>query len=277
MSVLPPAPSETWQILALHYGENTARARRDSFAFATRPDAPHAMDFSFWVLRRGDEVIVVDTGMDAAEATRRQRAISREPADMLRAIGIDPSDVPAVVMTHLHFDHAGCLDAFPNARIHIQAEELRVATGPLMAHPVLGMAYTPAHVTAMVELVHAGRAVVHDGRAPIADGVTGHLVGGHARGLMGLLVTTARGTLVLASDVAHYYEQLTTRALFQIVIDPEAMVKGYDWALAHGGTLDRILPAHDPLVRRAYPQLAPNVFDLSEPPSVPIATLIEAA
>ncbi len=276
MSPLPDPPDDAWQILAFHYGENAARRRRDSFALASRPDDPHPMDFYFWVLRRGEDVIVVDTGMDHEEAARRQRAIRQEPAEMLLAGGIDPAAVRTVVITHLHFDHAGCLDAFPNATFHIQAEELRVATGPLMANPVLGMPYSTAHVMRMVELVHGRRAMVHDGEAVIADGVTGHLVGGHARGLMGLIVSTPRGPLVLASDVAHFYEQLTASALFNIVIDPEAMVAGYTWALAHGGTLDRILPAHDPLIRRAYPQVAPNVFDLSAAPFFPIETQVEA-
>ena len=276
MSPLPNPPQDAWQILAFHYGENPARRRRDSFAFASRPDDPHPMDFYFWVLRRGENVIVVDTGMDHKEAARRQRAIRQEPAEMLGAVGIDPASVRTVVITHLHFDHAGCLDVFPNATFHIQAEELRVATGELMANPVLGMPYTTAHVTRMVELVHERRAKVHDGDAAIADGVTGHLVGGHARGLMGLIVRATRGSVVLASDVAHFYEQLTSDALFNIVIDPEAMVAGYHWALAHGGSLDRILPAHDPLIRRAYPEVAPHIFDLSAAPSFSIQTEIEA-
>lgn len=270
------APGGNWQILALRYAENTARTRRDSFIMATDPDAPHPMDFYFWVLRRNDAVIVVDTGMDDAEGRRRGRPILREPADMLAGIGIDPAGVETLVITHLHFDHAGCLEAFPNAVVHVQAAELAFATGPMMANPTLGMPYTTAHITRMVELVHEGRAIVHQGTAPIAAGATGHLIGGHADGLMALTVETSRGALVLASDVAHYYESVLRRPIFHIVSQPKRMVSGYQWAWQQAdGDLGRILPAHDPLIRRIYPEIAPDVFDLSAAPGPVLASLME--
>lgn len=249
----------SWQILGLRYAANPERTRADSFLFDPRPDEPHPMDFYFWVLRRGEEVVVVDTGMDAAEAGRRGRTVTTEPADMLRALAIDPASVRTLVLTHLHFDHAGCLGAFPAATVHVQAAELAVATGPMMAHPVLAMPYSADHVAEVVRLLHAGRVRVHEGTAEIAEGVTGHLVGGHARGLMALVVETARGPVLLASDVAHYYESLTHRPIFRIVMDPEAMIRGYDWAWrVAGGDLGRVLPAHDPLVARLYPRIGPG-------------------
>ena len=60
---------------------------RDSFIFDDNHDAPHAMDYFVWVLKRGNEVILVDTGYDSDEATARGRPIAMDPREALRPLG----------------------------------------------------------------------------------------------------------------------------------------------------------------------------------------------
>ena len=45
----------------------------------------------------------------------------------VRRLGFDPADVRHIVITHLDFDHAGGIEDFPNARIHLTAREKEVA------------------------------------------------------------------------------------------------------------------------------------------------------
>lgn len=45
----------------------------------------------------------------------------------IRALGYASSDVRHIVVTHLDFDHAGGIEDFPHARVHVYAEELNVA------------------------------------------------------------------------------------------------------------------------------------------------------
>ena len=45
----------------------------------------------------------------------------------VRALGFDPADVRHIVVTHLDFDHAGGLEDFPNATVHLTAREKEVA------------------------------------------------------------------------------------------------------------------------------------------------------
>ena len=66
------------------------------------------------------DIIIVDTGYDYEEAQRRNRPIDRSPSEALKAININDSQVTDVIITHLHYDHAGGLIEFPNAKFHLQ-------------------------------------------------------------------------------------------------------------------------------------------------------------
>src|SRR4051794_848645 len=119
--------SETYEILAIKYAERTDRRRLESFIAADDHDAPHQIDFFIWVIRNPRRTIIVDTGFDEAESRRRQRKLFREPSQALAMIGIPAEAVEQVVITHLHWDHAGTLGAFANARFHLQEAEMAYA------------------------------------------------------------------------------------------------------------------------------------------------------
>jgi glyoxylase-like metal-dependent hydrolase (beta-lactamase superfamily II) len=72
---------------------------------------------------------VIDTGFNAEVAKKRKRTFLRCPVETLGAFGIDVNAVEDVILTHLHYDHAGNFDRFPNARFHLQERELAYATG----------------------------------------------------------------------------------------------------------------------------------------------------
>lgn len=245
-----------YEILALKYAENPARKRFEAFIGADDHDAPYPIDYFVWAVRNRHRTVVIDTGFDAAEAARRSRAVQRAPATALGLVGIDTKTVTDVVITHLHYDHAGTLDAFPAARFHLQAAEMAYATGPCMCHGHLRAPFTADHVCAMVRNVFAGRVTFHDGDTEIAPGLSLHKIGGHSRGLQSVRVMTATGPVVLASDAAHYYEHFETGKVFPITIDIEDVLKGYGRLVTlAGGAPRRVVPGHDPLVLARYPAL----------------------
>ena len=247
-----------WTIHAVKYAERNARTRADSFIFDDAHDAPHAMDYFIWVLRRGAEVILVDTGYDAAEAAARDRPVQRDPREALAPLGITADAVDQVIVTHLHYDHAGGLHLFPNAKLHLQVAEMAFATGPCMCHGTLKMPFTADHVCEAVRRLYAGQVVFHDGDGAIADGVSVHRIGGHSRGLQAVRVRTCSGWMVLASDGAHYYENLWLRKPFPIVVDLEDMLNGYSVLEELASHKDLIVPGHDPLVRGLFPTDGPD-------------------
>lgn len=243
-----------WEVHAVKYADRNARTRADSFLFDDNHDAPHAMDYFMWVLRRGSQTILVDTGYDAEEGAARGRPIRLDPAEALAPFGMAPDHIDTIILTHLHYDHAGGLPRFPHATLHMQAAEMAYATGPCMCHDTLRAPFTGEHVCEAVRRLYQGRVIFHDGDGEVAEGVTVHRIGGHSRGLQAVRVRTEAGWLCLASDAAHFYENHTRRKPFPIVVDVEDMLRGF-------ATLDRlashaslIIPGHDPLVRARFPQ-----------------------
>jgi glyoxylase-like metal-dependent hydrolase (beta-lactamase superfamily II) len=242
-----------WEVYAIRYAERAARSRADSFVFDDDHAAPHPMDYFMWLLRRGADVILVDTGYDAAEGARRARPILLDPGEALAPFGLAPADVTTLICTHLHYDHAGGLHLFPNARIHLQAAEMAYATGPCMCHDALRMPYTGDHVCEAVRRLYAGQVVFHDGEAEVAEGVTVHRIGGHSRGLQAVRVRTEAGWLCLASDAAHFYENALAAKPFPIVVDVEDMLAGFATLRRLASAPGLIVPGHDPLVRALFP------------------------
>ncbi|MDU8943112.1 N-acyl homoserine lactonase family protein [Ovoidimarina sediminis] len=250
-----------WEVYAVKYADRNARVRGDSFIFDDHPAAPHGMDFFVWVLRSGDRTILVDTGYDEGEGARRDRPILRDPAVALGALGLAAETVETVIITHLHYDHAGGLDRYPMATFHLQEAEMAYATGPCMCHPAMQMPFTADHVCEMVRHVYSGRVAFHKGSAEVAPGVRVHRTGGHSRGLQVVEVATATGPLCLASDAAHFYENFQAGKPFPIVIDLEDMLEGFKVIRRLGGGDDaRVIPGHDPLVRERFPEAGTSGF-----------------
>ncbi|MBX2879452.1 MAG: N-acyl homoserine lactonase family protein [Granulosicoccus sp.] len=264
-----------WEVYAIKYADRNSRIRADSFIFDDNHDAPHPMDYFIWVLRNGEQTIVVDTGYDEAEGKRRDRPVLRAPATALLDMGIRAEEVDTLILTHLHYDHAGTVPAFPNARIYLQETEMVYATGPCMCHGTLQMPFTADHVCDMVRRVYDGKVHYLDGDGEVADGVTLHRIGGHSRGLQAVRVRTSSGWLCLASDAAHYYENAFARKPFPIVVDLEEMLRGFDILEALASDKSLIIPGHDPLITQHFPThgSADFIFRLDAGPSTPLNIL----
>lgn len=88
-----------------------------------------------YVVEHNDGHLVIDTGASATVArrlrsspwTRLVTEMSVEPDDevgpQMRALGLRPEDVRLVLPTHLHVDHAGGVDHFPNAEVLVHRPE----------------------------------------------------------------------------------------------------------------------------------------------------------
>src|SRR6201995_1950833 len=221
------------EIYALRYATMSARTPHMNFL---QPD-PHDgtaqdLDYFVWLIRGNDRDILVDTGFNAEEAGVRGRKLLLNPVDALAGFGVKAENIRDIIVTHLHYDHAGNLDRFPNARFHLQDREMAYATGRCMCNGLLRHPFTVEHVTQMVRHVYGDRVTFHGGEGAIAPDVTVHRVGGHSDGLQVVRVATEPGPVVLASDAAPYSANLPRRGPFPIVYNVGDMAAG--WGIVEG-------------------------------------------
>jgi glyoxylase-like metal-dependent hydrolase (beta-lactamase superfamily II) len=244
---------ESYEVFAVKFGSWPERRRYNNFIMADPHDGPGQLDFYVWACVNERRTVVVDLGFDRKEAEARGRKIDRLPHEGLAMLGIDPAKVEHVVISHMHWDHVGTQDVFPNALFHIQDLEMEFVTGRLMNDYFFRRPFTLEHVQAMIRRIYAGRVQFHNGEGEVAPGISVHHIGGHTLGMQSVRVLTKRGWVVLASDASHTYENFEKIQPFTTVVNVADMVAGYRTLVRLAETPKHVIPGHDPLVLKRYP------------------------
>lgn len=205
-----------------------------------------------YLIQAGSALILFDTGcseqaiLDPKGAWGRMADFviprvgpANDLREQLRLAGFTPDDVTHVVLSHLHFDHAGGVRLFRKAEVLVQKREYRVAL-----YPDRGAGgYFPE------DFEGAGaRLRLLEGDAVIAPGVTAVVTDGHTPGHQSLVIDLAdAGTVVLAADAAYFREELDRDLPSPNVVDPAAALYSIRRlkAIAEraGGS---VWPNHDP-------------------------------
>ena len=219
---------------------------------------------------------LVDTGMKGGWSPSGKTYEGVEhPETILAKIGFAPADVEHVILTHLHFDHAGNLDRFPNARFHVQRAEYdgwkRVFGMPdglgsdTAKWPLSSI--NPGDFDVLDALVAAGRVDFLDGDGEILPGVAARLArDSHTFGSQWIEVATRSGPYVVAGDCVYWYSNIER-------MWPPAYIQGDAWNLidcyrriraAVGGEIDRIVPGHEPLLFDRHPSWTEGINPAAE-------------
>ncbi|HEV2512128.1 N-acyl homoserine lactonase family protein [Bosea sp. (in: a-proteobacteria)] len=251
-----------YEVLALRYARATERRVHENFIRRDMHDGPMPLDFFVWIIRNAERTVLVDTGFGARAAAERGRPLDIDPVEALARIGIAAESVEQIILTHLHYDHAGNIDRFPKATLHVQDAEVAYATGRCMCHRVMRFPFDVEDVVAFVRSTYAGRACFHDGDAELFPGISLHLLPGHSKGLQAVRVNTARGPILLASDVSHYYANYRDDMPFALTIDVGQSLDSYRRMRTLVAGDSHIIPGHDPLVNELYPRETVNGIEL---------------
>lgn len=269
-------PENIYQIYSLCYARAPSRRVHENFLLRDMHDGPMPLDFNVWIIRNAHRTLLVDTGFGYRAAGERGFPLDVDPIEALSSIGIDPDRIEDVILTHLHFDHAGNLDRFAKAKFHVQDSEIAFATGRCMCEAHLRRPFDVEDIVTFVRHTYAERVTFHEGDSQLYPGISLHALPGHSMGLQGVLVNTVRGSVLLASDASHLYANFMRRAPYALTVDAIATLRTYEKMMELGGEPSRIIPGHDPLVRSLFPALtikditlhalheAPRPFDAAE-------------
>jgi glyoxylase-like metal-dependent hydrolase (beta-lactamase superfamily II) len=168
------------------------------------------LHFHCYLLRDAmGRVVLVDTGIGPKDSPAASWApVPGVLGDELARIGVAPEEVDAVVITHLHSDHASgaVIDgspAFPNARYVLQRAEIDTAAEEVHARVIRPL---------------GERLQVVDGHSDVLPGIRAFLAPGHTPGHQVVQV----GDLVLTGDVVLHPVQLSDpKVTYLYDTDPE--------------------------------------------------------
>jgi glyoxylase-like metal-dependent hydrolase (beta-lactamase superfamily II) len=232
---------DTWKLIALDTG--TSVIEKSILTYLTDVGQTLRIPRVMWYLE-GSRRVIVDTSVDSEEVAvniigeNLSRTPDQRPADALRAIGVDPGHVDLIIFTHLHWDHCGNLDLFPNSRLLAQREEIRYAYAPsrfferAFLSPQAGL--TPSFQGRRLE------ALVGD--QEILPGLEVLHSPGHTPGSQAVRVKTAQGWFTIAGDAIFTYENLEKDIPpgFHVQVD-----QALDSMHRIARVSDVVLPSHD--------------------------------
>ena len=247
-----------YELYAIRYATRGAK-RAAHFIGGDPHDAPMPMDYFVWVAISLERTVVIDIGFTEAMAKKRKRDYLRCPIQSLKLVGVDPAEVRDVIITHLHYDHAGNFGLFPKAEFHLQEAETHFATGRYMRYDRCGDAYEPEDICDVVRLNFAKRVRYYQGDGQVAPGIKVYYTGGHTAGLQFATVNTRRGPVVVASDTSHFYENMGAARPFTRAFNVGQMLEAFDRLNEVAPSPNHIVPGHDPMVMQLYPAPKPEL------------------
>lgn len=201
---------------------------------------------------------LIDTGAGTTWTDKARSNYKLDPkkaSEIVAQAGLRPEDIDRVVVSHLHFDHAGgnterrqdgaLAAAFPEAEYVMQRGEIELARRD---NERIRASYVGEHFEPL--LADSGRVRILDGDGPIAPGLEARLAPGHTPHMQVVLVNGGRRTLAFLSDLVptashlrypyimgYDLEPLTTLATKKRIL-PEAVREGWFVVFEH----DRVTP-----------------------------------
>lgn len=254
------AQTAKFEVYAVRFA-TISNFRVSSLVAGADPNRRLDIAMMIWLLKDGGRVAIVDSGF------HREQYFSQfsvkdyiKPSDAIAPLGVRADQVTDLIISHMHWDHAGGIDLFPAARVWIQEDEYRYYTGDAWQARNTHGGIDPDDVVELVKRNIAGKVsfVKGDDTASF-PGVTFNIGGKHTWASQYVSVQTEKATVVLASDNMYLYENLDTHKAIAQTLDPASNLRAQERmrTLASDGRL--VIPGHDPAVFDRFPHVSDRI------------------
>jgi glyoxylase-like metal-dependent hydrolase (beta-lactamase superfamily II) len=263
-SQAPSGTAPTYSIEGVRFGIGP-EWRTASLVVGADPAERLDIAFIVWVIRGGGKTILFDAGFHRPELVKRDRLtepsrpdeVFMKPDAAVQGLGIRPEDVTDLIISHVHYDHMGGIDLFPNATIWIQKEEYRYYTADAWQPGGRSGGVIPDDVLELVRrnMRKLVRLIGGDDQE-LLPGIRAYTGPRHTYASQFIRVAGAgQPSWVLASDNCYLYRNLDTRSP-GLTFDPAdrpANIAAQARMVSLAGSADRVLPGHDMLIFKKFP------------------------
>jgi glyoxylase-like metal-dependent hydrolase (beta-lactamase superfamily II) len=194
-------------------------------AAAYRPVGPMPTPVNAFIVNTGQRLYMIDAGTGNVRGPSLGHVFTG-----LKTAGIDPAQVDAVLMTHLHIDHAAGLTtadgkaAFPNAELLVAEAEAAFWLDPSLPGRATRMMEPSIKPATDAAKAYAGRISRFTPGKMVVPGIESVDIGGHTPGHCGFIIGTGADRLFIMADIVHVAAFQLARPELSIAfdIDPAA-------------------------------------------------------
>jgi len=215
-----------------------------------------------WVVKGVDgRITIVDTGFHRDQYFRQFTVKDYvKPSEAIAPLGIKPEEVTDILLSHMHWDHAGGLDLFPSARVWVQKDEYDYYTGDAWQSRTTHGGIDADDVLEIVKRNTQGKvSFVRGDDDTSLSGITFGVGGKHTWASQFVAVQTAARMVVLASDNMYLYENVETHTAISQTLDAASNLRTQDRMRSIAGEPRFLVPGHDPAVFARFPRVSDRI------------------
>ena len=256
------AEADKYEIYAVRFA-TIANFRVANLIAGADPSRRLDIAMTIWVLKGSDgRIAVVDSGFHRDQYFKQYTVKDFVlPSDAIAPLGITADKVTDLFISHMHWDHAGGIDLFPNARVWIQKDEYDYYTSDAWQSPRTHGGIDPEDVLEIVRRNTQGKvSFVRGDDETSISGVTFGIGGKHTWQSQFVTATTPKNTtVVLASDNMYLFENLETHKPISQTLDAASNLRTQDRMKSLASEVRLLIPGHDAAVFDRFPKVSVRI------------------
>ncbi|MBO9202096.1 MULTISPECIES: N-acyl homoserine lactonase family protein [Niastella] len=261
------AQSKQYEVYALKFASSAHRWPIADWVDKGPKNDSVQIDFMIWLIKGNGRTVLVDAGFlnDIPDAKEFTIVNYVRPDSTLQKMGLKPTEITDIILSHPHWDHIDGLNLFPNAQVWMQQDDFYYYVGAAWQKGGSAGGFNKRDVRKLIDKNLAGKLTLVNGDSlEIIPGIKVFTGSRHTFNSQYVLVETGSNNVILASDNIWVYYSLEHMlpASAGGTYDPA----GYVNAMQRMKTLVRdpryIIPGHDGKIFSNFPAVKKGVVKI---------------
>jgi glyoxylase-like metal-dependent hydrolase (beta-lactamase superfamily II) len=237
--------------------------------YQARSDKKTKKAFYFFCLKNNKgQAILLDTGIASSELKAMGITGRPDREELLHTIGVNPDDVEAVILSHIHGDHFSDPEIYHNAIFYLQRSEYQFWNEEIqrfhkLLYPPIAGGKPVVDIETLRKLNSEKRVRFLDGDTEIYPGIRGIWCGAHSPGSQCVAVETNRGQVLYCGDFICNYRNLDEEIPVGVLTSLVEWLRGIGKIEQMRLPRESIIPGHDPGIMNMFPKISSEVVKIA--------------